>query len=676
MRSVAVLVIVASLVLPSMSALALHSTQRPWEPGCQTGLGGPSCFVTELPRAGPVQNYPHPIDGDNRMGCYPQHPRDANGNPTSDEFIVDLPCRNADGGLGLVPSGPFIDNQYMADEPNVIADIEKPYRTFPADENFMSIAKQGLAPELILNQMLGNYCVFDGDWACTYNEYVKLYAPFTNAPYFLIPGTTYGTVFHGWWTDLNGDGFITGTNIASDAFVFWAPHREYRTGGQEWAGRCSPIVGYLSPHNVAAASTDREADIVYGPQVCGKGLQRVDSGGFVMSDVSLLETIVTEAYSDVEYTPGGDRDWTPVVDPLCPCLHDTDAFKAVDPTLETLYINTVKVARDTALTTANGAVATALATVENAAPLVGGTVAPLVAAAVQSAVPRVTPEISGYDHSLAYKPYLDVHMAAYYSSCHVFCAATVYGNITPPLGLNGEESFMPGWMGAVARFGYWWDKNGDGWIGEPGYDSACGDAYDCGLDSDPNRYSVEESNGEFSPACATTYRPPTGLPYFETINVTLTPRTEGQLWVPVPVGTEIPNGGGENIPFDAEGRTTHVGTGVVVFDDPPGSQDGEIILGTGLGVVRTALGGKPYFLPPTYHLHTVEQGPITLRLDCGGVGHTTTDLYWSWQTLLFPSGNMDFDIDLVSQDVPSVSVQFGVTAGMTVRDEDVLVAWG
>lgn len=503
---------------------------------------------------------------------------------------------------------------------------------------------------------------------------------------FLLPGVPYQFVaWYGDWLDHNEDGWLTdGSASATDVTVNAegtrdcgrtevppSPRLDDRDGalGQvshrcrgvdEWGPASPPLgvgslVGYVTPYvpvytmplNSLGAEQTRQPDLFFAEVSSSEGGRYAATAGAAanwdvhFTDNSLLQTTVVEVHARPRTTTAGPRLYVHEdADPLA--RTDTDVFRSVNGDLETIYrVSLLQPLAEAGcdLDHAESAVSgscpeplhDALRPVLD--PLTGaGSAEALVGPTLATLRPTWPQEDSGHDHASGFHPYLDLRLemsgwrdAVLVAQNEPVVAAswsyTADGAHHVPL-----VASVYGWLGL------WNDLDGDGFVGdaEAGQAAGCPDAYSCGARADPNTFEDASSRGEWNGLCRA------GVGY-GVIDVVLS--TPDGRWGP---------------------------TGVYVLTD--GHEEGATMVSTARVVdatVEDAVQGDVQTL--------VLNGPVVVHANCGWVGEPGR--YRGYEQVLFPAGNLGFDVALATDDVDVAFDRDGAPAIETVRDDDVYPAW-
>ncbi|HLE96002.1 MAG TPA: hypothetical protein VI997_01420, partial [Candidatus Thermoplasmatota archaeon] len=513
--------------------------------------------------------------------------------------------------------------------------------SYPADANGISAARAGAAT-LVLGARWYHRDPASGSSTATSVDAPLLLAAFDDDDHMLpLPG--HFLAWHGTWTDLDRDGWITDPAFTGAAFVDVMSGRtcgerslrvddpdggivgnvSFRcSAADEWDGATTSadaveVVGYVTPYvptQTHAGLTlfeeqTRNPDLAFrldptAPEG-GRYLAPRSNFDLVPFDNGLLETTVTEVLSKPTLATTGPR--TKIFGDLS--LIDVDLYTSIDPNVETLYQD--RVLREIASRDCDADHP------ENNAPLVprlfeadgnGCVAATPLADVVEATYPTVGPvaarvlppaENDGPEgvgrHSTRPHVWFDVDLA--YAAYVPAAAVTQDGDLGQVAPMADGRAGAPLVAGVYGHLGVWHDLDADGWIGAPAVPHGCGDAYACGTVQDPNLYRDTE---EWNPTC----RPvgTTGI-----VNATLSSSTGA--WGPT----------GAYLVSDGEPRSS--GFASEPFDD----------------VVLDLLDADVDRL--------VLAGPIPVHLVCTG----PPGFYRSYEHVVFPIAKADFDVRLETE---------------------------
>lgn len=336
-----------------------------------------------------------------------------------------------------------------------------------------------------------------------------------------LAGAGHFEAWHGWWHDINADGYIDFSRGSTAAFVF----PDGRACGGIHGVIDAPCSGtfeaipiadeqpalYVSPGDfndavngplgpdAGGTSTGgpREPDYYYRGGFGGHYQTPATGLPHAWTDNGLLETTLVETMVDYVHTGMRDRAlW--VTDET---LVDADLYVAVDPTVEALYAATFgSIWYGDSVMGVNPDMGWAPLVLKGRAMR---TIAPVVGPQVARILPPVAQDLPEGFVVEDYRvwPGLEyVNVWATESTHHV--PGIMVASDTPGV-RTGPRDGIAGTAVTLAFYGTlgtWSDLDGDGWIGETV--SECGDPHDCGTVQDPNRY--EDSNGEYFSRCSSS----------------------------------------------------------------------------------------------------------------------------------------------------------------------------
>lgn len=227
------------------------------------------------------------------------------------------------------------DIGYMGDEPNVYSSgrlPSPPYTAYPSDSNGISRALEGYEPVKVLNVKYGQACWPLASW-CSLETLDRLLGTSV-----LYPGAAEFVAVYGWWTDLNGDGWIQNCQRDANVHPTLTTHRDV-CRADEWIGiGTNRLVAYVSPGDWSQSGLETGGDPY--PDIffrhVGEGVY-VSPGNLFPAqatvDGSLLQSVVVEAFVGQPVVLSGDRYYLAQEgEPV-----DVDLYRSLDPTVEALW---------------------------------------------------------------------------------------------------------------------------------------------------------------------------------------------------------------------------------------------------------------------------------------------------------------------------------------------------
>lgn len=427
---------------------------------------------------------------------------------------------------------PVSDGASVGDEPNVPSggSFATPHRygptSYPPDANGIAEARSGGVPVRVLEMRPTTSSSLDG---ASETQVAWLLTPFTGQD-FVDPRNEFRAVF-GDWSDVNGDGVIQndrwesgdvtgnpavrGNDFAAGTADEWngievSEFEEgwalvtYQTGfAQPQDTDMLPLIndGFFLGENDGAEPSNRyrgDNGDGYYVSLIGVGL------GSTTRDQQFVNTIVSETFIGLQVPNEEQREYAPV--PGQP--YDVDVYKALDATVEALYVSTL-LQFGTAWQGANATAGPILDLADDVPdPSDNAITNPIVGSAALLVFPTFPGEGQDaesnptWDYTEAWHPRVDA------LNNYGFIAADLLGlglstfEVSPTA--NGERGVAPGMILPRISHGLWWDRNGDGIVtdsnGEEEEPAAgCPDAYDCGLGG----HSTGGDHSEWLGACPT-----------------------------------------------------------------------------------------------------------------------------------------------------------------------------
>lgn len=574
---------------------------------------------------------------------------------------------------------PVTDGADIGDEPNVLAGGSYPHAIpgnpdgYPADANGIPEARLGAAPVRVLEMrpIVGGVVPQAHDISATW-----LLTPFLGQDYMTYQNTQYRVVV-GDWSDSNGDGFIQNDR--------WERDDPYRTTDAQLRALHPVIEEELPQANLrgrdyAADSGDEwvgmeNGDFVPGTQLVtyASGLV-VPDGGFAVAptsgrnpeslyrtdnnidgyytsllfvdspygrnryDEQFLNTVIYETFIGAPTPDAEGRAWTPSKfnpdDPNEQPLVDVDVYQAIDPAVEDIYTDTVDlaIAADLVLGGVNDDVEAVVdPIVEDATSGV-----PPLEPIVGPPNARLHPEdergpdalgSNAHDYQEAWHPWVDqiANIGVAAPTPFLILSASLW-EFSPAA--NGKAAVAPGELYSRIYHGLWLDKDGDGFIrdsdGTPDEPvEGCPDMNQCGAANGPGitaggqQYNAAHS--EWLGQCD-----PLG------IDVTYTP--VGGRWG---------------------------ATGVYVMGADEGDDDLDPT------VQDLVTDGDADRL--------VTSGSITTTSSCNA--SNSPFQYFAAYKIVFPTGNPDYDIEVVTETKCTNMIVVGIPKTDCTRDIDILEAY-